>query len=148
MYSGDGYWWPGSLRHRTLVVCCTDVNTMVVSVTYPNGCMIMTMYNHIYVYIYIYELIDSMYVSSWSPCGMEYFKHYGSFVRGIHLSVVCPHNGPIMLKFDVFLDDSLESCWTSSRVAGDLRCQEAHMTSVLCKWHTNTHTHRYIYIYI
>ena len=42
------------------------------------------------------------------------------------------HKGPVMLLVMFSLMLAWTNCWTNSRVAGDLRCHEGHMTSLQC----------------
>ena len=59
------------------------------------------------------------------------FPRYGTFVRGNHRSAVySSHKGPGMLSFDMLL--AWKNYSTNSRVAGDLRCDAAHVTSLWC----------------
>ena len=45
----------------------------------------------------------------------------GSVMMSWHGNVDFPNKGPVMMSFNVFCVASLNSCWTSSEVAGDLR---------------------------
>ena len=83
-------------------------------------------------------------LSCTNPLIWKSFLHYWPFVRGIHLSqVVSTHKGPTMWNFDVFCVITLNKLLNNSRVAGDLRCNDASVMSphILywlpqCKWMT------------
>ena len=73
--------------------------------------------------------------------------HYWHFVRDIHQSLVdSPHQGPVMLSFDIFFDVSL-----NKPLNKQLSCQwfDTHVTSYVMSWQNNklhrlTSTNEYV----
>ena len=64
---------------------------------------------------------------------------YWPFVRGSHRSAVdSPHNGPVPRAFIFSLMSDLANCWTKNRIAGDLRRNDAHLTSLWWYFHAMT----------